>query len=246
MLVHGTTVHGLQNLTPGHETDPTSYYAPKSGVGLAMRLVTSPTARVGVVGLGAGTLACYAHPGQEWRFYEIDPAIVAIAENPKRFVFLSRCLPHVPIVIGDARLRLAEAPQAGLDVLVIDAFSSDSVPMHLLTSEAFADYRRVLAPNGLLMVHISNRYLDLRPVVAAAATTGGWTASLRRYRPDPAGFALNETGSDWVAMSLNPQVVERLVTGTGEQWTPLRPRRGFAPWTDDHSSVLPLIDLSQL
>jgi hypothetical protein len=249
-LVHGTTLHGIQNRgSPERERMETTYYAPLSGVGLAMRSAQNlfgPHARVGIVGLGTATLSCYARPGQDWTFYEIDPAAVGIATDPHRFTFLARCKPEAHIALGDARLLIERAPSASIDLLVLDAFSSDSVPMHLLTSEAFADYRRVLAPNGLLMVHISNRYLDLRPVVAAAATTGGWTASLRRYRPDPAGFALNETGSDWVAMSLNPQVVERLVTGTGEQWTPLRPRRGFAPWTDDHSSVLPLIDLSQL
>ena len=101
------------------------------------------------------------------------------------------------------------APTASIDILVLDAFSSDSVPMHLLTEEAFADYRRVLSPKGLLMVHISNRYLDLRPLVAAIAKTGGWTGSLRRFRPDPEGFALNETGSDWIALSQDPATVEK-------------------------------------
>ena len=246
LLSHGTTVHGLQNLTPGHETDPTSYYAPKSGVGLAMRLVTSPTARVGVVGLGAGTLACYAHPGQEWRFYEIDPAIVAIAENPKRFVFLSRCLPHVPIVIGDARLRLAEAPQAGLDVLVIDAFSSDSVPMHLLTSEAFAVYRRALAPNGLLLVHISNRYVRLEPVLAGAAQAGGWTSAVRDYHASDDDMKHNRATSLWVALSHDPAAIAQLAARSqaeGNPWRPLDRRTGFNAWTDDHASILPLLRL---
>jgi spermidine synthase len=246
LLSHGTTVHGLQNLTPGHETDPTSYYAPKSGVGLAMRLVTGPAARVGVVGLGAGTLACYARPGQDWRFYEIDPAIVAIARNPKRFVFLSRCLPHAPIVIGDARLSLAEGPPAKLDVLVIDAFSSDAVPMHLLTREAFAVYQRALVPNGLLLVHISNRYIRLEPVLAGAAQSGGWTSAVRDYHASDDDMAHNRATSLWVALSHDPAAIEQLVTRSaseGNPWRPVHQRAGFDAWTDDHASILSLLRL---
>jgi SAM-dependent methyltransferase len=246
MLVHGTTLHGIENLgSPERERMLTTYYAPRSGVGLAMRFTPAlfgPRARVAVVGLGAGTLSCYARPGQSWTFYEIDPAVVRIARDPRRFAFLTLCKPDARIKIGDARLLIEREPVAAADVLVVDAFSSDSVPMHLLTREAFADYRRMLAPGGLLMVHISNRYLDLRPVVAAAAQSGGWNSAIRRYRPDEAGFALNETGSDWIALSQSHDVVDRLVMGSGEPWLPLHPRHGFAPWTDDHSSVLPLID----
>jgi len=132
-------------------------------------------------------------------------------------------------------------PAASADVLVVDAFSSDSVPMHLLTREAFADYRRLLSPRGLLLVHISNRYLDLRPVVAAAAAAGGWNASIRKYRPDADGIERNETGSDWIALSPSRDTLAGLVRGSGETWAALPPRAEFAPWTDDHSSVLPLI-----
>jgi spermidine synthase len=206
MLVHGTTIHGIQNLgSPDRERMETSYYAPLSGVGLAMRSARDlfgPNARVGIVGLGAGTLSCYAQPGQAWTFYEIDPAVSRIAGDPTKFTFVTRCKPDAQIRLGDARLLIERAPAASTDLLVLDAFSSDSVPMHLLTSEAFADYRRILSPNGLLMVHISNRYLDLKPVVAAAARSGGWTAALRRYRADAAGVGRNETGSDWVALRI--------------------------------------------
>ena len=115
-------------------------------------------------------MACYARPGQSWTFYEIDPAIVRIATDPSKFRFLDLADPA--IVIGDARLTLDRAPPASADLLVVDAFSSDSIPMHLMTREAFGVYRRHLRPGGLLLVHISNRYLDLKPVVAAAATEG--------------------------------------------------------------------------
>jgi hypothetical protein len=247
MLVHGTTIHGIQNLgSPERERMETSYYAPLSGVGLAMRSAADlfgPNARVGIVGLGAGTLSCYARPGQAWTFYEIDPAVSRIAGDPTKFTFVARCKPDAQIRLGDARLLIERAPAASTDLLVLDAFSSDSVPMHLLTREAFADYRRILSPNGLLMVHISNRYLDLKPVVAAAARSGGWTAALRRYRADAAGVGRNETGSDWVALSQNPATVGQVVKG--EEWLPLTPRSGFKPWTDDHASVLPLIDFGK-
>jgi hypothetical protein len=110
----------------------------------------------------------------------------------------------------------------------------------LLTQEAFADYRRMLAPGGLLMVHISNRYLNLQPVIAGAAAAGGWQAKLRIYRPDPAGVRLNETGSDWIALSHSPATLDRLVGGSGESWSALPQRSGFKPWSDDHASVLAL------
>jgi SAM-dependent methyltransferase len=246
-LVHGTTTHGIQNLgPPERQRMETTYYVPRSGVGLAMRAAPAlfgPHARIGVVGLGAGTLACYARPGQDWTFFEIDPAVVRIALDPSRFTFLRLCKPDAHIRIGDARLLIERAPVASADLLVVDAFSSDSVPMHLLTREAFADYKRLLGPDGLLLIHISNRFFDLRPVVAAAAASDGWSLSLRSYRPDWAAQKRNEHPSHWIALSQSPAALERLVRASGERWVQVRPRPGFAAWTDDHASVLPLIDL---
>lgn len=248
-LVHGTTVHGIQNRgSVAREMIPTSYYAPNSGVGLAMR--AAPTlfgqkARIGVVGLGAGTLACYAKPGQAWRFYEIDPVIVTLARDPNSFTFLSRCLPGDDVAIGDARIVLAGEPANSADVLAVDAFSSDSVPMHLLTTEAFATYRRHLSSNGLLMVHISNRYLDLSPVIAAAAKNG-WSARIRNYAPDKAGEKLRYAASIWVAMSPDPATIERLIDyDRAQSWEPLKPRPGFSPWGDDHASILSIIKIKE-
>jgi SAM-dependent methyltransferase len=250
MLVHGTTLHGIQNLgSPDRERMETTYYATRSGVGLAIAQAPElfgPRARVAVVGLGAGTLACYARPGQSWTFYEIDPAVVRIARDPASFTFISRCKPDARIEVGDARLLIEREQAAAADVLVVDAFSSDSVPMHLLTREAFADYRRLLSGHGLLLVHISNRYLNLKPVVAAAAAAGGWSASLRAYRPDEEALARNERGSDWIALSPSRDTLDRLVGHSGEAWAALPPRPGFTLWTDDHSSVLPLISFSQM
>jgi len=241
VLIHGTTAHGIDNLgSPARERMTTSYYAPRSGVGLAMVAIPSifPHARVGVVGLGAGTLACTATPGQSWRFYEIDPKVVEIARRD--FHFLARCQPGGPIVIGDARLTLEREPADSADLLVIDAFSSDSVPMHLLTLEAFQVYRRHLASNGLLMVHISNRYLDLRPVVAAAAAHR-WTARVRTYWPTPAEAKLHAGASMWVALSPAPATIAALErSSSADRWTVL-PNPTSSAWTDDHASILPII-----
>ena len=245
ILFHGTTLHGIQDLTPGRERNPTSYYAPNSGVGQTLRRAPQlfgPQARIDVVGLGAGTLACYVQPGQRWRFYEIDPAMVAIARDPADFSFLSRCQPKADIVIGDARMTLGDQTAQGADIVVIDAFSSDSIPMHLLTREAFAIYGRRLAPDGVLMIHISNRYLDLRPVIAAQARVGGWQARIRNYTPTKAEKARLGTASVWVALSRDPAKLDQLIAiGAAGEWQMLEERKGFAPWTDDHASILPVL-----
>ena len=247
ILFHGTTLHGVQNLKAGRERDPTSYYAPESGVGLALRnapALFGPQARIGVVGLGAGTLACYAVPGERWRFYEIDPDMVAIARNPRIFSFLSRCQPHADIALGDARMVLAGEPAQGADILVIDAFSSDSIPMHLLTREAMAIYGRRLAPGGLLLIHISNRFLDLRPVIGAGAKDGGWHVALRHYVPDRKDEGRHYAASVWVALSRDEAQIDRLAQLSGHgKWRELPARPGFSPWTDDYASILPILKL---
>ena len=245
ILVHGTTIHGIQRRGSAElERFPTSYYARKSGVGLAMQAAPAlfgPSARIDVVGLGAGTLACYSRPGQHWLFYEIDPAIVNIARNPRQFTFLSRCLPNAEVAVGDARLTLEHAPAAAADILVVDAFSSDSVPMHLLTRQAFRAYRRHLAPNGLLLVHISNRYLDLKPVIASELQYG-WTGRARLFVPTERENRESQSGSLWIALSPSSETIARLEQASGQQrWNALRPRPGFAAWTDDHASILPII-----
>jgi SAM-dependent methyltransferase len=247
-LTHGTTLHGAQNLTPGMEAEPTTYYARRSGVGYALAslpIFHGPSSAVGVVGLGSGTLSCFAQPGQDWRFFEIDPAIVRIATDPTRFTFLSRCAPKARIVLGDARLSLAREPAGRLDLLAVDAFSSDAIPIHLLTREALQVYRRALKPDGLLLVHISNRYLDLEPVLAAAAKRDGWQAAALDYSPDPADEGRNLSRSIWVAMALDRDTLVTLGIASGEDahlWRPLRSRPGFAGWTDDYASILPVLE----
>lgn len=243
-LVNGTTLHGLQKLDPVKATEPTSYYGRTSGVGtvLSRAPLLANNARIGIVGLGAGTLACYKKPGQEWHFYEIDPVMVDIAKNPKHFSFLSRCTPDASIHIGDARLTLDKQAEASLDILVIDAFSSDAIPMHLLTREAFQVYRRVLGPNGVLVVHVSNRYFDLVPVIYSESKNGEWTTAMRWDEPEQTDPAL--TSSAWIAMTATP---DRLLEATGymsvgaPEWTELRKHPTFPGWTDDYGSVLPLV-----
>lgn len=242
-LAHGTTLHGVQFVGDrATRTQPTSYYMPGSGIGLALQAVPDlygPQARVGAVGLGTGTLACYAQPGQRWRFYEIDPAVVSIARDRGKFSFLADCLPGADVVLGDARISLAAQSDDSLDLLALDAFSSDAVPMHLMTAEAFETYGRVLGERGLLLVHISNRFLDLEPVVFATAKGGGWYGSKLSYQPSVRDNA-EATTSDWIALTRDPVVFAELLAGEGD-WQPLRARRAVGAWTDDYSSIVPVL-----
>ena len=239
VLAHGTTLHGVQLLgSAAREQQPTTYYVPSSGVGRAMSLAPAlygPESRIGVVGLGTGTLACYAWPTQHWTFFEIDPVMADLAR--RRFSFLRTCAPDARIVIGDARLSIAKTPADGFDLLALDAFSSDAVPIHLLTREAFADYARAVQPRGLLLVHISNRFMDLTPVVAAAAESGGWRA-IQLFDEPSAG----EVGSlsHWIALSRDPAVLEKL-RDIGDGWVAVRHYPSFRGWTDDYASILPLL-----
>ncbi len=251
-LSHGTTLHGTQLTTPGLELTKTSYYGPHSGVGLAFsraeRLYGS-AARIGVIGLGTGTLACYRRPGQDWTIYEIDPAMVRIARDLGQFTFIPRCAPQVPIVLGDARLRLQERAPASLDLLAVDAFSSDAIPLHLLTREAFDVYGAAVQQEGVVLVHISNRFIDLEPVLRALVVEAGWHAMLRRDEPDDLDFQLARSGSIWVAMSRSQAAIDRLVAASADApngrgtWRVFDDKRQARLWSDDFASVLPLLVL---
>jgi spermidine synthase len=248
LLTHGTTLHGIQNLTPGAETEPTSYYARRSGIGHAMasaEVFHGENPRIGVVGLGTGTLACYAMPEQSWTFFEIDPEMVRIARDPGRFSFLSRCAPTAKIVLGDARISLARQAPGSFDVLAVDAFSSDAVPMHLLTREALQVYRRALSADGILLMHISNRYLDLEPVLAAAARQDGWHGAVYDYLPTLEEQARNMSMSVWVALAPQKDTLLALQISSAEDarlWRPLVARPGFAGWSDDYATIIPLLE----
>jgi SAM-dependent methyltransferase len=247
-LSHGTTVHGVESLAPATLLRPTTYYAPQSGVGrvfAAAPILFGPNARMAFVGLGSGTLACYARPGQTWTAFEIDPAVIGIARDRKLFRYIDKCKPDMGIVVGDARLMLSKTPPGSFDVLAVDAFSSDAIPLHLMTQEAFAVYGRTLAPDGVLMVHITNRFLDLEPVVAAIARAEGWSARARHFTP-PGGQASGsfDSKSNWIIMARTPERLDAVIAATGSppaDWLPLRERPGMATWTDDFASILPVL-----
>ncbi len=239
-LIHGTTVHGAQNTNPAEQFDPTTYYGRTSGVGLALAAapeLVGPEASVGVVGLGVGTLACYRKPGQRWEFFEIDPKVVEYSRDGS-FSFVSHCSPNSEMHIGDARVVLEGMEGGRFNMLVVDAFSSDSIPVHLMTSEAFGLYRRMVGADGVVMVHISNRFMDLQPVIAALADEQGLTA---RVRIDNADKEAGITASMWVALSPNPAKIEELAQSEeSADWQQL-PQRVDTVWTDDFASILPFI-----
>ena len=189
--------------------------------------------RVGIVGLGTGAIACYARPGDEWRLFEIDPAVVKIARDPSLFTYLSTCLPQAPVIVGDARLTLAAEPAQAFDYLLIDAFSSDAIPVHLMTTEALKLYLTKLSGDGLLALHISNRHLDLTPVLAASLAELSGVEGVVVRNGQPAGN-LDAIGSIVVMMSRDRALMQRV-----RAWPDAKPLRatGVAAWTDDYSDI---------
>jgi hypothetical protein len=239
-LAHGNTIHGAQHLETDKLIDPTTYFGRQSGAGQILALADG-NARIGVLGLGVGTLACYAKPHQHWAFYEIDPLVVDIAIKQGWFTFMANCAPNAAVHIGDARLTLAKQPSRSLDILVVDVFSSDTIPTHLLTREAFDIYGRVLAARGVMLVHISNRYLDLEPVISSEAEARGWATSLKRHDPTDDEFAAGETTSVWVLIARSRvELTNTLPPNTQSAWRPLNLKPNTTGWTDDHSSILGL------
>ncbi len=241
-LAHGTTLHGEQSTDPALRRIPRTYYGPGSGAGMTLtraRALFGPAPRVAVVGLGTGTLACFHQPGMRFTFYEIDPAVLKLSRQGT-FTYLSDCTPGAPVVIGDARIELERAPRGSVDLMAIDAFSSDSIPLHLLTDEAFGIYLDALAPRGVLLVHISNRFIDLEPALSAEVRRRGLHAAVREDNPEP-DEALGYTGSTWVAISRDAGQIKVLEAGAPAMaWRPLG---APAPqvWTDDHASILPYL-----
>ena len=245
-LLHGTTLHGAQSLDPARSRQPLTYYAPDSGVGKAMSAATTlfgEQARIGVVGLGAGSLICYASPLEDWTVFEIDPLVVKLATDPAVFSYVAQCRPDVRIMVGDARLKLAEQPAHRFDLLAIDAFSSDAIPLHLLTREAFATYFHTLSAHGVLLVHVSNRFLDLEPVVAGIARDLGLSARQFVYVPSTDDAGLGYTASIWIALARNEADMARFTEATGDSagWLPLHQRDDVSGWTDGFASILPVL-----
>jgi hypothetical protein len=236
VLEHGTTIHGLQFLRDDKRMDPTAYYGRRSGVGLALgQLATSPRLRIGVVGLGVGTIAAYGRQGDTIRFYEINPAVRDVAQS--YFTYLSACPARVELVMGDARLSLEREEDQAYDLLVLDAFSSDSVPTHLLTTQAFQTYLRHLKRDGVLAVHASAVYLNLRPVVMKLAEHFGLRGV---YIYDGGNAAQGTMPSTWILLGHPGVIVDA---------TPIRQAAGPPPkslervalWTDDYVNPLQIL-----
>lgn len=242
ILSHGVTTHGLQFAKPPYENWVTSYYGAESGVGLAIDL-TEPTSggrSLGLVGLGTGTLSAFGMPGDKLRIYEINPAVLTLARE--RFTFLSHSAADVKIVMGDARLsmenELAHDARQNFDVLALDAFSSDAIPVHLLTVEAFQLYLDHLKPDGIIAVHISNRYLDLRPAVEGLAQH--FRLHLATISHDPKDEEWWLYRSTWCLLTrdprrLEPEAIKRAMD------EPSDATAKTVLWTDDHASLLPVL-----
>lgn len=243
IVVHGSTLHGRQVWKEGKGiNEPLSYYGRPGPIGDVFRFLDTKEAKpIAVCGLGAGSLAAYARPKQPWTFYEIDPAIVRIASDPKMFTFLSDNFADknlLKIELGDARIEMAKAENGKYGLIVLDAFSSDSIPVHLLTREALEMYKQKLAPGGIIAIHISNRYLDLKPVLALAAHDMKMTS---RFRDDIVPFDEDKmTGrmsSSWVIMARSIDDLGPLASGGGwKQLPPIKP--SFRMWTDDYSNIM--------
>jgi SAM-dependent methyltransferase len=234
-LVHGTTQHGQQR--PG-DPKPLMYYHPTGPIGrLLEKLPPERRRRVAVVGLGCGAMAAYAKPGEAWTFFEIDPAVVRIAKDEQFFTYLRDCQGQLRIVVGDARRRLISEPDGSFDLLVLDAFSSDAIPTHLLTDEAFALYQNKLAPGGILAFHLSNRYLDLPPLVARLGMRRDppFQGKIDVDEPTDSQRADGKMASTWAVLFRDPADLGPSMPGV--QWQPIRSGDGPV-WRDDFSNLL--------
>lgn len=235
-LYHGSTVHGVQMNDEARKCEATSYYHKDGPLGQVFAVYNGkPSVKpVAATGLGAGTIGTYAGQGQEWDFYDIDPAIVRIASDPRYFTFLSDCTKaSYRMVLGDARLQLREAPTGKYGLLIMDAFSSDSVPAHLLTTEAMELYLDKLSTDGVLAFHISNRYLNLEPLLAGLSRRAGLVGYVRR---DEERNVVGRYPSIWVVMARNDSALGTIAKD--DRW---RPVQGDMVWTDDFSNILSLL-----
>jgi hypothetical protein len=243
-LLHGVILHGEQFTVASDRLEPGTYYARSSGIGLAIaaRQAKGPV-RMGFVGLGVGTLSAYGRAGDELRFYELDPQVIDVAQ--RHFTYLGSTQATLDFEIGDARLslerELKRSGPRGYDVLAIDAFSSDSIPVHLITREAIELYARHIAPDGIIAVHISNRFLDLKPVLANIAHATGLAARLVTDSPEDDRLA---SSTDWVLLARDASVLEHPAIAARAE--PLPPVPGFSLWTDQFNNLLDVLKVRPL
>lgn len=239
---HGTTVHGAQQVDREGRPEPITYYAREGPVGDVFRALAGSGAvnKAAMIGLGAGSIACYGNHGQQWTFYEIDPLVERFARDPEYFTYLSECAPGSSVVLGDGRLAIEAAGEAAYDLIILDVFSSDAIPVHVLTREALYVYLSKLADDGILLVNISNAYARLRPVVAALAADRGLAGRARLFVPDRLAEAMREyrLPSEWVVMARHEERLSGLDGLPG--WEPLDPSGGPL-WTDDFSNIVAVL-----
>jgi len=245
VFLHGTTIHGAEQLRD-QQGDPITgkppmitYYFPNSPMGVTVKAVRQRVGgpiKTAVVGLGTGTFACFREPGDSFKFYEIDATVQKMARDPNYFRYITECAPGVPIVLGDARLTLAQS-QDKYDLIILDAFSSDAIPIHLMTREAMAIYLSRLAPHGIVLMHISNRHMELASVVAGIAHANGLTSRVNnraaRDDEDDANYVFTST----VVISAREDA-DFDTLGDDPDWTVISPDPRQRIWTDDYSNVV--------
>jgi SAM-dependent methyltransferase len=238
-LFHGTIQHGAEYLAPARHLLPITYYGPDSGVGIVLREAFSRAKRVAVVGLGTGTIAAYGKAGDTIRFYEINRQVIDIAQE--LFFFTRESPAHIEIVEGDARLSLERETTPPFDIIVLDAFSGDAIPLHLLTREAMALYLQHLKPDGVLVFHVSNDYLDLAPVVRQLAEEIGYQSVDVRSHASREEMLL---ASEWVLVTKNLSVLKNEAVRVHSQ--PIAARIGLRPWTDSFNNLTQIVKWPQL
>lgn len=244
VIKHGSTLHGAQRLLtddgkpPEGRPEPLTYYHAKSPLAAtidAVRTRKGGPIRVALIGLGAGSLVCWIKPNENWKAFEIDPTVIAAARDPKRFTFVSSCRPDIPIVLGDARLTLAKEPDGTYDLIIVDAYSSDAIPVHLATKEAMAIYKAKLAPQGVVAMHISNRHLELQSVVVGIAAANDLKAFVYTNDNEEEDEDNYIFGSDVVIAAKEPEDIGTL--NGAPTWVETAPTPGLRTWTDDYSNI---------
>jgi hypothetical protein len=245
VFLHGTTIHGAEQLRDDAGEPITgrppmiTYYHVNSPMGVTVKAVRERVGgpiKVAVVGLGTGTFACFSEPGDNFKFYEIDASVEKLARDANRFHYIAQCAPDIPVLLGDARLTLAESPDT-YDLIVLDAFSSDAIPIHLMTREAMATYLSKLAPGGIVIMHVSNRHMELASVVAGIAHANGLVSRVNnraaRDDEDDAKYLFTST----VVISARDEKDFGALLDDAD-WTVIEPPAGQRIWTDDYSNVI--------
>ncbi len=238
-FVHGNTIHGLQYTDPGLRKERLAYYDPRGPFGKFVEVARDyrpGDLDIGIVGLGAGAFACYANPSEAWTFYEIDPAVVEMALDRQLFTYLSDCQPKANIIVGDARLQLQNAPDNSADFIIIDAFSSDAIPAHLITREALALYREKLKDGGVIFFHTSNRFMDVASVVMGIAGDAALDARVMEYSPGEDAKGMDALSAAIGVAVGNPDVMDRMFADHPE-WEERTPHPAVGVWTDDYSHI---------